>query len=107
MAKVRPNGFVNLDTVMKVIERSIESATEWSLKTNEVFYNLEERIQELNELLDIVVELHWRYGNVQYKFTAKAKIENATVIDCIESEHWAKRILVDENERCPKVYIRF
>ena len=105
----QPLGFVNVDSITSVIERSIDSIVqEWNEQADEE-YDVIERIGELNELLDILVELSWRYGKekVLFRFTVRESIKDAVPMNCIESPRWKERILIDENEQCSKVYIRF
>ncbi len=107
----RPAGFVRKERVLEVIENSIAGVIEWSEETNERFYDLDERLEQLHELEDIVIELSWRYGeeNVVYKFTQKRQIPNTCYIEeCGHSNYWNKRIAVEESEKdTSKVYIRF
>lgn len=109
--KKRPTELVSAERVRKVIESSIEGVIEWSEKTNNAFYDPEERIDELNELMDIVFELSWRYGakNVGFKFSQKKKIEDAVpVSDIVDTDYWANRIHILENiQGISIVYINF
>ena len=110
MARRRPTGFVRKERVLEVIEHSIEGVIEWSEKTNEAFYDIDERLEQLQELEDIVIELSWRYGeeNVVYMFTQKRNIPNTCHIDCGHSNYWSERIAVEESMTdISKVYIRF
>lgn len=107
----RPTGFINYCKVMTIIEDSIASAQNWGEITNDAF-NSTERIASLEALLNIVVELQWRYGNaVAFCFTAKKRIDNTVAICDIVSEvnePWAHRIFVDERDfKAPRVYIKF
>ena len=110
MSGKRPTGFVRKERVLDVIEHSIEGVIEWSDKTNEAFYNLDERLEQLHELEDIVIELSWRYGeeNVVYMFTQKKSIPNTCKIESVSTNYWHERILVEESTTDKsKVYIRF
>ena len=107
----RPTGFINYIKAMAIIENSIASAQNWGEITNDAF-NSTERIASLEELLNIIVELQWRYGNsVAFCFTSKRLIDNAVAIGEIISEvtePWNHRIFVDESDfKAPRVYIKF
>lgn len=111
MSKIRPKEVISADRARTVIENSIESAVDWSIKTKEVFYDLDERLDQLNELMDIIFELSWRYGeeNVGFKFSNKKKIPNAiSIAEIISTEYWQDRILVVEScTNISVVYINF
>jgi len=114
--KRRPDGFVNLNEVMMVIERSIDSVNNWADLTNDGFGDREEKISHLNELKDILVILSWRYGDrVVFMFTQKKKgLESCVPIQeiisdygSLISDYWDDRIRVDEHEKMSRVYINF
>lgn len=109
---IRPAGFIDHSKVIEVIENSIASTEHWKELTGDAFDSTE-RMESLEELINIVVELTWRYGyNVKFCFTAKKNIPNTIpakdIAVCDMSEVWAERLFVDEtNLANPKVYIKF
>lgn len=118
MAKERPHGFVEYTTVLEVLERSIESSIDFSELTNNAFYDPEERIEHLQELMNLVIELRWRYnGKVLFKFSQKKNFEKdvlpiseLTGIHEEEYKEWADRVHVKETtseKGVSSVYIRF
>lgn len=109
----RPNGLVTAENVQKVIMRSMESAENFAQQVDEKFYNLEERLDQLRELLDIVWELTWRYGDenrVRFIFSNKKKISDSMEIsEIVETTYWAKRLWVVEDYKkgTALVYVNF
>ena len=111
----RPIGFVSYSSVLEVIERSIDSTTNFAELTNNAFGDPEETVSRLHALQDLVIELSWRYfRNVMFRFTQKHSIEGALPLaDVIghteEYEAWENRVFINETTDggfC-KVYIRF
>ena len=114
--KRRPDGFVSIEEVMMVIDKSIESVNNWADLTNDGFGDREEKISHLNELKDILFILKWRYdGKVVFKFTGKTKcLEKCVLIQDIVcrdgdeiSGYWDNRIRVGEHQTLSRVYINF
>ena len=105
-------GFIGLDKTLVLIEDSIKAAEEWKGDTNDAF-NTSEKIQSFHLLIDILIELSWRYGKrVKYCFTKKSKIEGTSPVKDISPseipEPWDTRIFVDERDTySPLVYIKF
>ena len=106
--KKRPQGFVTVDGVADVVEKSIDSVVAWGEKTNDAWGDTDEKIEHLNELMDIVVELKWRYGgrHVAFKFTRK-KVPNTIPLGEVINSFWANRIHIDERPEMARVYINF
>lgn len=109
--RIRPKEVISVNHACDVIEHSIKSVIDWSEKTGNRLYDLDERLEYLNELLDIIFELSSRYGksNVGFKFSNKKKIPGAIdITEVIETDHWNKRIHIIENTDSPSiVYINF
>ena len=107
--------YLNVDDVSKVIETSIKSAEQWLEKTGDAFYEeTTERIERLERLKDVVVQLVWRYGvdNVLFKFTrAKGKpVEgyfDIAELEFPESELWGGRVWVRESNYSAQVWINY
>ena len=96
----------------KKIQNTIKSAEDWMDTTNNVF-NTDERVSSLEELLDIVMELKWRYGDsVRFVFGKKSKITGTLPITDVMINSvpapWEHRVLVNETKpEAPVVYIKF
>lgn len=94
------------------VQNSINSAEDWMDTTNNVF-NTDERVASLEELLDVIMELEWRYGNsVRFVFCKKSKIIGTIPITEVMinpvPEPWDHRILVNETKQeTPVIYIKF
>ena len=108
IGKKRPSGFVDIEQVFNVIERSIDSVLSWAELTNDRFHP-EERVEELNELKDILVELTWRYGrdHVEFSFTQRKKIPETFPVEDVISTYWEGRVWIHEDPVMTKVYINF
>lgn len=112
--RIRPMGFVKYDEVLKVLERSIDSITSFAEIAGD-FNDPEERIQEIQDLTNVIIELYWRYGGkVLFKFSQRRKFEDAVSLREMpsiheeESTHWLDRIHIKEFEDSTSfVYIRF
>jgi len=114
--KNRPNGYVTIDDVMMVIEKSIDSVNNWADLTNDSFGDREEKLAHLNELKNIIFILKWRYDDrVVFMFTGKTKgLESCVPIqDIVErdddgiTDYWKNRIRVMEHPTLSRVYINF
>ena len=94
------------------VQNSIKSAEDWMDTTNNVF-NTDERVASLEELLDVIMELEWRYGNsVRFVFCKKSKISGTIPITDVMinsvPEPWDHRVSVNETKQEePVVYIKF
>ena len=94
------------------VQNSINSAEDWMDTTNNVF-STDERISSLEELLDVIMELEWRYGcSVRFVFSKKTKISGALPITDVMvnsvPEPWDHRVSVNETKpEAPVVYIKF
>ena len=104
----RPSGFVDIEQVFNVIERSIDSVLSWAELTNNRFHP-EERVEDLNELKDILVEITWRYGreHVEFSFTQRKKIPETFPVEDVISTYWESRVWIHEDPEMTKVYINF
>lgn len=104
--------YLNSREAEEKIENSIKSAENWKYETDNVF-NTDERIKSLEELLDLVMELEWRYGNsVRFVFCKKSKISGTIPLTEVMinpvPEPWDHRVSVNETKpEAPVVYIKF
>lgn len=108
MCQIRPDGFVHSDKVLEVIEHAIDSVSEWNDSTGNPEEALE-KIRNLYDLMDVIIEMKWRYGdnNVIFKFTTKLDFPDAISISELVSTFWHNRVWIIEDEHLTKIFINF
>ena len=101
--------FVTANEVIRIAETSMESALSWAEITENRLIDLDERLNQLNELIEIVILLSWRYGKkrVGFKFTRKKKLGDDVVPCPVDTMYWAEKIWVKEDPVYTRVYIIF
>lgn len=106
--KKRYSFFVTADEIIRVAEDSIKSALDWADSTNGSLIDLDERLNQLNELIEIVIQLSWRYGKSRVGFKLTRKRSLGDVVTCpVENKYWEGRIWLKEDEQYTRVYIIF
>lgn len=108
ISQIRPDGFVHSDKVLEVIEHTINSILECKFSSKNIEEVLE-KIGQLYELIEVVIQMKWRYGNnnVIFKFTTKTDFPDATPVSEFVSTFWHNRIWIIEDEFLTKIFINF
>ncbi len=104
-----------VEEAKKRVRDSIEKAVEFNERTQGAVTDIEAIRARREELLDIITELQWRYGNdtiMRFYFSKKSiRPEGSIPIeDIIEKTRYSKRIYVLEDSANGKffdVFIRF